>query len=184
MSEDFDDKCIGIKRNCMSRQKHLFEMSAYHWLNGRVESPIEEVFGWALLSYVFGYRFFWNVVDTAPDLGGIRKIMGDASTECSGAIYGIFCQVPIGPYRADFVAAYKLNDRAYYAVVECDGHDFHEKTKEQASRDKGRDRVIQAEGVLVLRFTGSELWRDAEKCAEQVFSTLMNIAYRDQESRS
>jgi very-short-patch-repair endonuclease len=53
-------------------------------------------------------------------------------------------------------------------IVECDGHDFHERTKEQASKDRGRDRSIQLDGYEVFRFTGSELWRDPIGCANQV----------------
>jgi very-short-patch-repair endonuclease len=53
-------------------------------------------------------------------------------------------------------------------VVECDGHDFHERTKEQAARDKSRDRDLQIGGWKVLRFTGSEIWRDYSWCAAAV----------------
>ena len=53
-------------------------------------------------------------------------------------------------------------------VVECDGHEFHERTKEQAQRDKSRDREIMAAGFRTLRFTGSEIYRNAEKCALEV----------------
>jgi hypothetical protein len=53
-------------------------------------------------------------------------------------------------------------------VVECDGHDFHERTKEQAARDRSRDREGQLAGFTVFRFTGSELWRDAWGCAGKV----------------
>ena len=40
-------------------------------------------------------------------------------------------------------------------VVECDGHDFHEKTKDQVARDKSRVRDLEIAGWRVLRFTGS-----------------------------
>jgi hypothetical protein len=53
-------------------------------------------------------------------------------------------------------------------IVECDGHDFHERTKEQAARDRERDRSFQNQGIEVFRFTGSELWRDPLGCADQV----------------
>lgn len=53
-------------------------------------------------------------------------------------------------------------------IVECDGHDFHERTKDQAARDRSRDRSAQMDGIPVFRFTGSELWRDAWGCAKQV----------------
>lgn len=55
-------------------------------------------------------------------------------------------------------------------VVECDGHDFHERTKEQAAKDRARDRHLLLEGYEVFRFTGSELWRDPWGCAGQVIA--------------
>ena len=53
-------------------------------------------------------------------------------------------------------------------IVECDGHDFHERTKEQAARDRSRDRFAQIHGRSVLRFTGSEIHADPIGCALQV----------------
>lgn len=55
-------------------------------------------------------------------------------------------------------------------IVECDGHDFHERTKEQATRDRERDRDAQIAGMEIYRFTGSELWRNPLGCAEQVIA--------------
>ena len=40
-------------------------------------------------------------------------------------------------------------------VAECDGHDFHEKTKDQVARDKSRVRDLEIAGWRILRFTGS-----------------------------
>lgn len=56
--------------------------------------------------------------------------------------------------------------------IYCDGHEFHEKTKEQAKRDRSIDRWIQEQGMKVLRFTGSEIWNDPQKCAEQVLNFI------------
>lgn len=53
-------------------------------------------------------------------------------------------------------------------VVECDGHAFHERTKEQAARDRSRDRALQERGFVVYRFTGSEIYRDPGRCAKEV----------------
>lgn len=53
-------------------------------------------------------------------------------------------------------------------IVECDGHDFHERTKEQAAKDRSRDREAQESGYEIFRFTGSELWKDPIGCARQV----------------
>lgn len=57
-------------------------------------------------------------------------------------------------------------------AVECDGHNFHERTKEQASTDRERDRELQAAGYPVFRFTGSDIWNDPMGCARQALRFL------------
>lgn len=59
-------------------------------------------------------------------------------------------------------------------IIECDGHDFHEKTKEQAQKDKSRDRILKASGYTVFRFTGSEIYRDSAGCAREIFTYAEN----------
>lgn len=59
-------------------------------------------------------------------------------------------------------------------AVECDGHEFHERTKEQAQRDRSRDRIISGiRGVTLLRFTGSEINRNAEACGAEAIDLLL-----------
>lgn len=69
-------------------------------------------------------------------------------------------------YRADFLISDK--DIGLNLVVEADGHDFHERTKEQATRDKRRDREMLAAGFHVMRFTGTEVWKEPWRCADEV----------------
>ena len=71
-------------------------------------------------------------------------------------------------YRADFAF---LADGIRIAV-ELDGHDFHERSKEQAKRDKSRDRAFTRAGWSILRFTGSEVHADAESCVDEAFGIL------------
>ncbi|HEY3234628.1 MAG TPA: DUF559 domain-containing protein [Polyangiaceae bacterium] len=67
-------------------------------------------------------------------------------------------------YRADFM----VKSGSLELIVEVDGHAFHERTKEQAARDKSRDRAMLAAGYKVMRFTGSEVWNTPVKCVEEV----------------
>ena len=60
-------------------------------------------------------------------------------------------QQRVGDYRADFVVAYAFFGAEIDIVVECDGHDFHERTKQQAARDKKRDRFMTAQGYRLRR---------------------------------
>jgi len=67
-------------------------------------------------------------------------------------------------WRADFVLSCPSITKKK-AIIECDGHDFHERTKEQAARDRSRDRDAQEAGYMMLRYTGSEIYRDPLGCA-------------------
>lgn len=78
-------------------------------------------------------------------------------------------QQKIGQYRVDFV----VEIEGEKLVVECDGHDFHEKTKEQATKDKKRDRFLVSQGYKVLRFTGSEI----KKNPLRVISEIADAVY-------
>ena len=77
-------------------------------------------------------------------------------------------QEKIGNYRADFVVNYFKYSKKKY-VIECDGHDFHEKTKEQAKHDKQRERFFVSQGYTVLRFSGSEIIGEFEKIKLELF---------------
>jgi hypothetical protein len=61
-------------------------------------------------------------------------------------------------------------------VVEVDGHDFHERSKEQAARNRQRDRDFMMDGYKVVPFTGSEVYNDPYKCAEEISFLLENEA--------
>lgn len=88
---------------------------------------------------------------------------------------GVFLipQYKIGAYRVDFVLAFHerlaLRDTV---VIELDGHDWHEKTKEQAARDKARDRYLSRHFGKVIHFTGSEIFDDVQKCALEILDVF------------
>ena len=78
-------------------------------------------------------------------------------------------------WLADFViSAPTYTDKKI--IVECDGHDFHERTKEQAMRDRARDRSTQSAGYHMMRFTGAELFRDPIKCVREILQALKKFA--------
>lgn len=78
-------------------------------------------------------------------------------------------QVTIESFRVDFTFTLA---GSVGTVVELDGHEFHERSKRQAERDKSRDRRLQELGWKVLRFTGSEVWRAPEEAVTDVFRVL------------
>lgn len=53
--------------------------------------------------------------------------------------------------------------------VELDGHDFHERTKEQVTYRNQRDRDLQRSGWKVFHYSGSELVSKPLACVDEVF---------------
>lgn len=83
-----------------------------------------------------------------------------------------FQEHTVGPYRVDFAL---VNHTGGLVCVECDGHDYHERTKDQAAYDRRRDRYFQSLGWRVMRFTGSEIHRDAAGCVDELRNLLRVI---------
>lgn len=52
--------------------------------------------------------------------------------------------------------------------VYTDGHTYHERTEEQAKRDRSIDRKLQELGYVVLRFTGKEINENISMAVNQI----------------
>lgn len=87
----------------------------------------------------------------------------------------IYPQIKYDIYRIDFILVSTLYDKVNFLFIECDGHDFHERTKEQAARDKARDRFFTSQGFHSIRFTGSEIFRDPEKVVGEAIQIVTEM---------
>jgi very-short-patch-repair endonuclease len=72
-------------------------------------------------------------------------------------------------YRLDFAMFYdRVGGPGQIKVaIECDGHNFHERTAEQAQRDRAKDRYLQQTGWIIARYTGSEIARNAPSILDE-----------------
>jgi very-short-patch-repair endonuclease len=86
-------------------------------------------------------------------------------------------QVKVSGYRVDFMVLIRHRGGVRRLAIECDGHDYHEKTKEQAQRDKKRDRDLLLAGVQTIRFTGSELFRDPGICFDHIQEQVSKLVW-------
>jgi very-short-patch-repair endonuclease len=140
-----------------------------HFIEGYCQSPIERLLATWLLSIDVMYLDAPRCID-----GRIR--MNDAIDDAPIDQVSVFAQVNVGQYVADFFIVMKYEGARdgliQLVAVECDGHEFHSRTKEQAEHDRKRDRVFQSLGVSVFRFTGSEIFRSPRGCVEEVSAFL------------
>lgn len=97
------------------------------------------------------------------------------------ALHGVavlHTQVPIGMYRADFLA-----QRAdLRVVIEADGREFHT-SPEQREYDQRRDEYMIKKGYRVLRYTGSQIAADARTCAAGVVAVFESTPIPDPATR-
>lgn len=138
------------------------------------KSPIEQIFACALSAMeVENFHdinmHFWN---RPVFRAGVYT--EEAAARFDEAICFVFTQAPVMEYVADFLIAFRTYQGTplHKIVIECDGHDFHERTKEQARHDRSRDRKMTAAGFKVFRFTGSEIYGDPKKCVAEIKSYL------------
>lgn len=73
----------------------------------------------------------------------------------------IYPQHKVGKYSLDFAIPEKM------IAIELDGHDYH-KTKYQRTHDAQRDRWLYGQGWHVLRFTGTEIHKNLDKCISEI----------------
>lgn len=152
------------------------------------ESPIERAMLYALA--IVGH-------DHAPNVR--YRVGGSTFGDYDDGIDAIVIepQAQLGEYRVDFLLECrewipdfdhprKLKDGqeipgSMYAtsklIVECDGHDFHDRTKEQASRDRQRDRELAKLGLPVFRYTGADIWASVFSCAKEAIEHLASTVW-------
>ena len=143
----------------------------YAWASSRCESPIERILVAEYLNPRTGQNWGERCELLVPPSGLIEHC---AAPPMEG--FYLWPQIKIGPYRVDFVfGARQADGEMTWAIIECDGHDFHEKTRGQAQRDKARDRYLIGRGYRVLRFTGSEVYRQPHLVWDEIVKILLGL---------
>lgn len=72
-------------------------------------------------------------------------------------------------YRSDWAI---YNPKTTGAMLlECDGKEFHS-SADQRAHDRKKDAAAHDRGYLTMRFTGSQIHRDADGCAQKVWDAV------------
>jgi very-short-patch-repair endonuclease len=108
-----------------------------------------------------------------PPVDESYESWGDGSNQ-----FSLYSNVSVASYRIDFLLMSDGVANGVMLAIECDGHEWHERTKQQASADRARDRELLRRGLPVIRFTGSDITYDATRCAVEVFGVAEAIRAR------
>lgn len=81
-------------------------------------------------------------------------------------------------YYPDFLFEYDEYVNNYNTdskiIIECDGYEFHQKTKEQVQRDNEREYDLKMAGYEILRFSGTQIYKNPIKCAEDTYNYIIS----------
>lgn len=108
--------------------------------------------------------------------GAFERVTADA-----GCLVGwgagneaLFAQLPLviagRSFRLDFAVV--CPPRQLFLAIEVDGRNWHDRTPEQGTRDRRRDRSLAAAGWQTVRFSGTEVHHHAAVCADEVIATI------------
>jgi len=129
------------------------------------DSPLEAVFD-----------MWWTALQKMQRIGGDVALSPQHGIECRGR-----------QYRLDFLLEPEYDDKLWFDsrghgwprfALELDGHDFHERTKEQVAHRNQRDRDLQLDGWTVLHYSGSELVRDPAACVVNCYHEASAAFFR------
>ena len=79
-------------------------------------------------------------------------------------------------YRLDFakIVKYGLSgEKILKIAIELDGHESH-KTKEQRTKDAEREQDLKLNGWEVIRFTGTQIYKDIDHCVDVAAKLIEN----------
>ena len=122
----------------------------------KTKSPVERMYlvwiNYEQIYYDLGNDVFVNVVPQYKVIKGEKTFYTD------------FC--------FEVIDYYPVSSPLLKLFVEIDGHDFHEKTKEQVKLDKQRERELADVCDALLRFSGSEIFNDPRGCVRETIRIL------------
>lgn len=76
-------------------------------------------------------------------------------------------------YLSCLVLGDKIKNHKLKLAIECDGYEFHQKTKEQVQKDNEREYDLKMAGYEILRFSGTQIYNNPLKCAEDTYNYIM-----------
>lgn len=161
---EMEDKCVSCVKEEIDRLVNNYKDELYCSLY-ECESPIEQLMAINLCLIEKKFCGFLNNID----------------------FIGLEPQVNISVdnknYRIDFLIeiAFKYNEKhedLISIVIECDGYDFHQKTKEQVEKDYEKERLLQMNGYYVLRFSGSEIYNNLFNCRQIIIDFIYSKYYQ------
>lgn len=104
----------------------------------------------------------------------IEEMFWDAWQNAGGAQRTVELEyqynIPGTRYRVDFA---NIEEKV---AIELDGYEYHN-SKDQFTNDRKRQRELENLGWRIIRFSGSEVYKNAEKCLDEAADFITGLWY-------
>lgn len=119
-------------------------------------TPIEQIL-------YFSLPLYWKIEN------GIQ-IYPQKEIICNGHTYKVDIYIEYVRANAD---ENKYSMLKHPLVIECDGYEYHS-SKEQMQYDYERENNLKLAGYNIIRFTGSQIYSNSQKCIAIIEQTILN----------
>lgn len=136
------------------------------WIDspGMCESPLEAAFS-----------IWWRVYDQYLGLSALMLVpQHEVDLWVSGQKKRYRLDFMLKPMEMLFETVGEPLGAVLKFAIELDGHEFHERTKEQVTLRNQRDRDLQASGWTVYHVSGSEFVNQPEKTLASIYDAATN----------
>lgn len=131
------------------------------WGEDIIKSPIEQIFSTAFELYC--------KLENKDEI----YLFPQHEIKCNEKKYIADFAFEADDYLSQLILRDKIKNCDFKLVIECDGYEFHQKTKEQVQRDNEREFDLKMAGYEVLRFSGTQIYKNPLKCAEDTYNYIM-----------
>lgn len=131
------------------------------WNDETIKSPIEQIFMTAFEAYC--------KLENKKNI----YLFPQKEVICNEKKYYIDFEFEADEYLTHLIFGEEIKNEKFKLAIECDGYEFHQKTKEQVQRDNEREYDLKMAGYEVLRFSGTQIYNDPLKCAKDTYNYII-----------
>lgn len=147
---------------CLKKQRIIYPQI---WECEMIKSPIEQIFLTAFNIYCAE-----NAMDNIHDY---IYLCPQYEIICNNKRYFADFLYESDDFLNENFFDNNIKNKDLKLIIECDGYEFHQKTKEQVQKDNEREYNLKMAGYEILRFSGTQIYNNPFKCAEDTYNYII-----------
>ena len=180
---NFNNLCDRGKEIIISYSFHyneIYDYSDYFEILDYISSPIEQIFYVAFILYCKSIRI--GKIDGIPlSLLLLDNIKTQYKIQFRDKIYNIDFSIDFSEKNDKGEYLYpKIKDLKY--AIELDGFDYHS-NKKQMNYDYERENNLKFDGYNVIRFTGSQVYKEPFVCVHKLIAIIVNDILKEKNGK-